>query len=161
MIFGMTTFTFVHVALSLVAIGSGFVVMFGLMTAEKLEGWTVLFLATTAATCVTGLAFEVLVPAHVIGDIITLAALAVATLARYPLGLAGAWRWVYAVAAVFALYLSVLVLVAQIFQKIPAVNVLAPTQSEPPYIITQGIVLVAFVILGFVATNKFRPQPTV
>jgi hypothetical protein len=45
MIFGMTTstFTFIHVFLCLVGIGSGFVVVSGLLTAKRLDGWTALF----------------------------------------------------------------------------------------------------------------------
>jgi hypothetical protein len=56
MILGMTTatFTVVHVVLSLIGIGSGFVVGVGLLAATRLNGWTALFLASTVATSVTG-----------------------------------------------------------------------------------------------------------
>jgi hypothetical protein len=54
---GMDTFTIVHVALSLIGILSGLVVLYGLLTANRMNGWTMLFLVTTVATSVTGLVF--------------------------------------------------------------------------------------------------------
>ena len=53
----MDTFTLVHVVLSLIGILSGLVVLYGLLTANRMNGWTMLFLVTTVATSVTGLAF--------------------------------------------------------------------------------------------------------
>jgi hypothetical protein len=158
MILGMTTYTFVHVLLSLIGIASGFVVLIGLLQSRPLNGWTVIFLATTIATSVTGFGFPFtqLLPSHIVG-IISLIVLAVACLARYPLHLAGSWRWIYVVTAVVALYFNVFVGIVQAFQKIPALQALAPTQSEPPFAITQGAVLLLFVVLGFLATRKFHP----
>jgi hypothetical protein len=159
MFFGMTLFTFVHVVLSLVGIGSGFVVAYGLLTAKRLDGWTALFLATTVATSVTGFGFpfDHLLPSHVVG-IVSLLVLALAILARYPLALAGPWRRVYAISAVIALYLNAFVAVVQSFLKVPALHALAPTQAEPPFAIAQGLVLLAFIVLGTVATRRFPPQ---
>ncbi len=162
MILGMTTstFTFVHVLLSLVGIGSGFVVLYGLLTAKRLDGWTALFLASTVATSVTGFGFpfDHLLPAHKVG-IISLAALAVAILARYALHLAGAWRHIYVVSAAVALYLNVFVAIVQAFEKVPALKAMAPTQSEPPFLVTQLLVLAVFVVLAIVAAKKFRNAP--
>ncbi|MEK6303442.1 MAG: hypothetical protein AABO41_22255 [Acidobacteriota bacterium] len=159
MIFGMTTstFTIVHVVLSLVGIGSGLVVAFGLLRAKRLGGWTALFLVTTVATSVTGFGFpfDQLLPAHKIG-IISLVALTVAILARYTFHIAGAWRWIYVVTAMIALYLNVFVLIAQAFQKVPSLKALAPTGSEPPFLIAQSVVLALFVWLTIVAVKKFR-----
>jgi hypothetical protein len=117
----MTTFTLVHVVLSLLGIGSGFVVVFGLFASQRLDRWTAAFLATTLATSLTGFLFPFhkLLPSHVIG-VVSLVALAIAILARYARSLTGAWRWIYAVNVVIALYLNVFVLVAQLFQKVPA-----------------------------------------
>lgn len=160
MILGMTPFTLFHVVLSLVGIVSGLVVLLGLLRAQRLDGWTALFLITTVATSVTGFGFPFhqLLPSHVVG-IISLVVLAVAIIARYALDLAGAWRWVYVIGAVVALYLNVFVLVVQAFQKLPTLQALAPTQSEPPFLLTQIIVLVLFVVLGAIATLKFRSEP--
>src|SRR5208282_1721162 len=49
MILGVTTstFTLVHVLLSLAGIGSGFIVVFGLLVGKRLDGWTAIFLVTT------------------------------------------------------------------------------------------------------------------
>jgi hypothetical protein len=157
MIFGMTTFTFVHVVLSLIGIFSGFNVMFGLFAAKRLDGWTAIFLASTVATSVTGFLFPFhrFLPSHGVG-IVSLLVLAVAVLARYAFRLAGAWRRTYVVTAMIALYLNVFVLIAQAFQKVPALKAMAPTQSEPPFLVTQLVDMVLFVVFTIVAARRFR-----
>jgi hypothetical protein len=156
----MQTFTAIHVVISLIGIFSGLVVMFGMLAGKPLDGWTMIFLLTTAATSMTGFFFPFhgLTPAIVVGGI-SLVILAIAVLARYGGHLAGAWRWVYVVSAVIALYFNVFVLVVQLFQKVPALKALAPTQSEPPFAISQLIVLIAFVVLAIAATRRFRVAP--
>ena len=138
MIFGMTTFTFVHVVLSLIGIGSGLVVVFGLFTSKRLDGWTAVFLTATVATSVTGFGFPFVkfLPSHGVG-IVSLIVLAIVILARYGKHLEGSWHWVYAAGAIVALYLNVFVLVVQLFRKVPALQAMAPTQSEPPFQVTQ------------------------
>ena len=160
MILGMTTstFTLLHVLISLTGIGSGFIVVYGLLTGKRLDGWTAIFLATTVLTSLTGFLFPVehLLPSHVVG-IISLVVLAVAILARYALHLAGAWRWIYVVCAVLALYLNSFVAVVQSFLKVPALKALAPTQKEPPFLIAQLIVMAIFIVLGAFGVKKFTP----
>lgn len=160
MIFDIETLTFLHVVISLVGIGSGFVVMFGLLSGRRMNGWTALFLATTVATSVTGFAFPFnqLLPSHVVG-FISLPVLAVAILARYSFHLSGAWRRIYVVTAVMALYLNVSVGVVQAFQKVPALKALAPTQTEPPFLLTQLVVTGLFVALAIVSAIRFRTEP--
>jgi hypothetical protein len=153
----MDTFTIIHVIISLIAIGSGFIVLFGLLTGRRLDGWTAFFLAMTAATSVTGFFFPFygFTPAIGVG-IISLVVLAIALVARYARRLAGAWRWIYAVSAMLALYLNFFVLIVQSFQKIPALKALAPTQSEPPFLVAQVLALLLFVVLTILAAIKFR-----
>jgi hypothetical protein len=160
MILGMTTFTFMHVVLSLIGIFAGLVVMFGLLAAKRLDGWTALFLASTVLTSVTGFLFPFhrFLPAHAIG-ILSLVVLAVAILARYTFHLAGAWRRTYVVTAMIALYFNVFVLVVQSFLKVPALKAMAPTQSEPPFKIAQLVVLALFAVLTILASIKFRNDP--
>ena len=162
MIWGMTTstFTLVHVWLSLIGIGAGLVVMFGLLAGKMLGGWTALFLITTAATSVTGFAFpfDHLLPSHKVG-IVSLAVATLAVIARYGLQLAGPWRRVYAVCAGLALYLNVFVAVVQAFEKVPFLNALAPTQTEPAFVVTQVVVLALFALLAIGAARKFRGAP--
>lgn len=159
MILGMTTatFTFVHVLLSLVGIGSGLLVLYGLLVAKRFDGATAIFLITTALTSLTGFLFPVehILPSHVLG-IISLVALAVAIVARYFLHMTGAWRPTYVICAVLALYLNAFVLVAQIFMKVPAAHALAPTQKEPPFLIAQLVVMAIFIVLGIFAVKQFR-----
>jgi hypothetical protein len=160
MILGMSTstFTLVHVVISLIGIASGLVVLFGMIEAKKRPGWTALFLATTVLTNVTGFFFprDHILPSHIVG-IISLVVLAIAILAFYVYHLAGSWRWIYVTGAVVALYLNVFVAVVQSFMKVSFLQPLAPTQSEPPFLVTQVVVLVAFIVLGIVAARKFHP----
>ena len=159
MIWGLTieAFTRVHVLVSLVGIASGLIVLFGLLPRKRLDGWTLLFLATTAATSITGFAFpaEHLLPSHRVG-VVSLVVLAVAILARYGRRLAGTWRRIYIVSAAIALYLNVFVGVVQAFMKVPALNALAPQQTEPPFLIAQLGVLLLFVVLTVAAARRFR-----
>jgi hypothetical protein len=162
MILGMSTatYTFLHVLISLVGIGSGLIVMFGFLNGKRLDGMNTLFLITTVLTSVTGFGFpfDHLLPSHKVG-IISLVVLAIAIPARYVFHLAGAWRWVYVVGASIALYLNVFVLVVQSFLKVPALNALAPTQKEPPFLVAQIVVMLIFIGLTILAVKRFRVQP--
>jgi hypothetical protein len=154
----LSTFTLVHVILSLVGIFTGFIVIFGMLTAKRLNGLTALFLVTTVLTSVSGFGFpfDHLLPSHKVG-IISLVALLIAIIARYAGHLQGASRWVYVVTAVLAQYLNVFVLVVQGFLKIPALHAVAPTRTETPFVVAQGVVLLIFVVLGIYAVKKFHP----
>jgi hypothetical protein len=153
----MGAFTLTHVVISVVAIFSGFVVMCGLLTAKRFDRWTGVFLATTAATSMTGFLFPFhgFTPAIGVG-VFALVVLAIAILARYARHLAGAWRLIYVISGVVVLYFNVFVLVVQLFQKISGLKALAPTQSEPPFVVAQLIVLILFVIVGIAASIRFR-----
>ncbi len=160
MILGMSfsTFTTLHVIISLIAIVTGLVALLGMLGGKKLGGWTALFLATTVLTSVTGFLFPFtkLLPSHVVG-IISLVVLAAALLALYVFHLEGPWRWIYVVGAVLALYLNVFVAVVQAFQKLAFLQPLAPTQAEAPFIVAQVVVLAIFAALGFLAVKRFHP----
>lgn len=153
----LSTFTFVHVLLSLAGIGTGFVVFFGLLGSRRLDGWTAIFLTTTVATSVTGFGFPAdhFLPSHAVGTL-SLVVLTAAIVARYSFRLAGAWRRVYVIGATVALYFNVFVGVVQAFRKIPALHGLAPTQSEPAFVIAQSLVLAVFVGLGILAGKRFQ-----
>jgi hypothetical protein len=160
MIFGLSlhAYTQLHVLISLVGIGSGLVVMGGMLSSKRFDGWTSLFLASTFLTSVTGFGFPFtgVTPAIKLG-IISLIALVIAYLARYVRHLSAGWRAAYVVSAATALYLNVFVLVAQLFEKVPALKALAPTQKEPPFAISQIAVLVLFVALTILAVRRFHP----
>ncbi len=161
MILGMSvaTFTSFHVVLSLVAILAGLFVLFGMFSSKTLPASTALFLATTVLTSATGFFFprDHVLPAHIVG-VISLVVLAVAIFALYERHLAGSWRWIYVASAVVALYLNIFVGVVQAFQKLAFLAPLAPTQSEPPFVVAQVVVLVIFIALGVLAARSFRPQ---
>lgn len=161
MTFGLSlpAFTLLHIAISLIGIAAGFGVLYGFLVSRESAPWTRVFLAFTILTSVTGyfFPFEKILPSHVVGAI-SLAVLAVAVIAIYGFRLAGSWRWIYVAAAVAALYLNAFVLVVQTFLKNPALKELAPTQSEPAFVATQGLLLVAFIVLGAVAVRRFHPE---
>ena len=155
----LSTFTTVHVIISLVGIGSGLIVIFGMLSAKRLNGWTALFLLTTVLTSVTGFGFPFthVTPGHKVG-VISLVVLLIAILARYSFHMAGKWRSIYVVTAIIAEYLNVFVLVVQGFEKVPALRAMAPTQSEPPFLVAQLVVMVLFIVLTIFAVKKFHPD---
>jgi hypothetical protein len=155
----LSPFTLFHVALSLVGILSGFVVVGGFLTAKRSNGWTALFLTTTVLTSVTGFLFPFhrFLPSHAVG-IVSLLVLAVTIPALYVFHLAGPWRRTYVIGSVIALYLNVFVLIAQFFMKVPALKALAPTQSEPPFLGTQVVVMLIFVVTGVLAAKRFPAE---
>ena len=155
----MDAVTIIHVIISLLGIVSGYVVIAGMLQAQRLPRWTALFLITTVLTSVTGFAFPFvkLLPSHILA-VLSLIALAIAIYALYSRKLAGRWRSTYVVTAIIAQYFNVFVLIVQAFLKLPPLKALAPTQTEPPFAIAQAVNLVAFLVLGYLATKRFQPE---
>jgi hypothetical protein len=159
----LSTFTTVHVIISLIGIAAGLIVMIGLLGSNRMPGMTAVFLLFTILTSATGFLFpfEGFKPSYAVG-ILSLVLLAIACLALYGMKLSGAWRWIYVVTAMISLYLNIFVLVIQCFLKVPALHVLAP--GEPPggpvFGVVQGVVLVFFVLVTIGAVRRFRPAPT-
>ena len=154
----LSTFTMVHVVISLIGILSGLIVLYAMLTSRDLMFWTAVFLGTTVLTSVTGFMFPFhqLLPSHIFGGI-SIVVLAVALYALYARHLAGHWRWIYVSGALLALYLNMFVGVVQSFQKVTFLQPLAPTQSELPFVIAQAGLLAAFVALGYLAVTRFYP----
>lgn len=154
----LANFTILHTVISLIAIATGLVVLYGWLQGRAGAGLTAAFLVTTVLTSVTGFMFPFngLLPSHITG-IISLVVLAPALYALYGRHANGGWRRVYLITATIALYLNCFLLVVQIFQNIPFVRPLAPTQSEPPFLVAQIAVLIVFVTLGWLAVRRFRP----
>jgi hypothetical protein len=160
MILGMSipAFTLLHVIISLIAIGSGLIAVGGMLASHRLPFTTALFLFTTVLTSVTGFLFPIrgFTPGLGVG-IVSCVLLMIALFAYYRKSLTGSWRWIYVVTAIAALYLNVFVVVVQSFMKVPALNALAPTQSEPPFVIAQAAVMAIFILIGIIAAARFRP----
>ncbi|MFL6812475.1 MAG: hypothetical protein ACJ8EK_00375 [Bradyrhizobium sp.] len=158
----LSTFTAFHVIISLIAIVSGLIVMFGLLGSNRRPSLTAMFLLFTILTSATGFLFpfDKLLPSHMIG-IVSLLLLGIACIALYVMKLSGAWRWIYVLTAMIALYLNVFVLVIQSFLKLGPLHALAPSipPSEPPFAVAQGIVLLFFVLVIVGAVRRFRPAP--
>jgi hypothetical protein len=157
-VLGMSLFLLVHVALSLIGIVTGLVVLYGLLKSDRMDGMTLVFLLTTAATMLTGffLPFNTITPAVALSIISTIVLIPTFA-ARYAFGMAGMWRWIYVGGAVLALYFNCFVLVVQAFLKVPQLHVLAPNGGEPPFAIVQGLVLLFFVVTGVLSLRRFHP----
>ena len=160
MILGMSipVFLTLHVTLSLVGIVSGLAAAAAMVQGRYPAGVTAVFLATTTLTSATGFplppyGFD---PPRVVGTL-SLVLLAFAVAGLYVFKRAGAWRWIYIGTALAALYLNCFVAVIQSFQKIPAVNALAPTQTEPAFLIAQVVLLMAFIAIGVIAIRGKHP----
>jgi len=157
MLSGINAYTLFHVMLSLAGIFFGLVVLGGLLTAQRLSGWTHLFVWTTLATNITGFGFPFNGFTPAIGTgILSTAILALLLVALYVKKLAGGWLRTYVVSTVIVLYLNSFVLVVQLFLKVPALNALAPKGNEPPFAISQGLVLLFFVYAGYLAVKRLR-----
>jgi hypothetical protein len=162
MILGMSisTFTTLHVVISLVGIGTGFVVFYGMLVSKRLESWTAVFLTATVLTSVTGFMFPFVAigPPHIFGAI-SLPVLALIIYAFYVGRPSNRWRWIYVLGAILVQYLNVVVAIVQTFLKIEIFNAIAPNQTEPPFAFAQGIVLVAFAAFAFFAVRNFQSGP--
>ena len=158
MFFGVSALQSFHVAISLVGIAVGLWVMLQLIASNRAPFATAVFLGTTLVTLLTGFFFPItsFTPALGVGIVSTLV-MAATLLARYGKGMRGRWREVYVIGAVASLYLNVFVLVVQLFLKVPALNALAPTGTEPPFAMAQGVTLAVFATIGFLAWKGFRP----
>lgn len=157
--FDLPMFTLIHVVISVLGIIAGLVVVGGLLAGHRLEGWTAFFFATTLLTSVTGFGFPFtqVAPPHIVGGL-SLVVLAVCLAARYWKRMQGRWRATYVITCVLALYLNLFVLVVQLFTKTPPLAQLAPTQQEPPFAITQVLLLMLFLWLGWAALRGFRME---
>ncbi len=162
MIFGFTleTFTRVHVFISLVGIASGLIVVGGMLRAQRNRQSTAVFLHSTLLTSITGLLLPSsgITPAVVLGYL-SIALMFVAFLAVNSFQFRGSWRWIYVVTAIVALYFNCFVGVVQAFQKLPTLQPLAPTLTELPFQIAQGVLLIVMAVLGFLSVRNFHPEP--
>ena len=161
MILGMSVgaFTLLHLIISIVAIGSGLIVIGGMFASARLSVTTAAFLFTTALTSITGFLFPIIGFTPALGTgVVACIVLVIALIALYGKRLVGAWCWIYVIAAVVSVYLNVFVFVVQSFTKVAALNALAPTQSEPPFAAAQGLTLAIFIVLGLIAVIRFRPR---
>ena len=169
MIIGLSldAFTTLHVIVTLIAIASGFVVMFGMVGSHRLPAWTAIFWLTTLLTSVTGFMFPIngFTPALGVG-VVAMIVLAIGVVALYVKHLSGSWRWIYTVSAVISLYLNFFVLIVQSFENLKFINPLAP-QVGPPFTgatntqfaIAQAVALLFFIVMSIVTAIKFKPAP--
>ncbi len=149
--------TAIHTVICFIAIGLGIPAVRGLLHPAAPQPWAGPFIVAAILATGTGFLFPFLgvTPAFGTGIVASLVLLLV-VLARYAYHLAGRWRAIYAGGMVISLYLLVFVLIAQAFQKVPTLNALAPTGSEPPFAIAQVICLAVFAWIGYRAVRNAR-----
>jgi hypothetical protein len=156
----LSAFTTLHVVISLIAIVAGLIVMFGMLGPYHAGGLTRLFLLFTILTSVTGFMFPFngVTPGIMVG-ILSCILLAIACFALYGMKVSGLWRGIYAVTALFSLYLNVFVLVTQSFLKIPPLHAIAPGNppAGPAFAVVQGVVLVFFIVMIIQAWRRYKP----
>jgi len=154
-----------HVVLSFVALLAGAFVLISLCSGKRQPAWDAVLILSTALISLTGFPLAsppgtpTPDPARILG-VIELVVVAVAALALYVNRLAHAWRGIYVVSIVLAVYFNVFVAVAQAFLKIGSLHALAPTGKEPPFLIAQLLTLALFVAIGVTAFRRF-PSRTV
>ncbi|MGZ5924601.1 MAG: hypothetical protein ACXWK2_08530 [Rhizomicrobium sp.] len=157
----LSAFVIVHVIISLIAIASGFALMFGLLASRRMPVSTAIFLIFSILTSATGFMFPAtrLLTSHIIG-MVSLVLLAAACIALYAMKLRGPWRAVYVLTALISLYLNVFVLLVQGFLKIPALHdlVLGNPSNGPLFAVIQGLVLMFFVVVIVGAWRRFKPM---
>jgi hypothetical protein len=161
MLIDIKVFTLIHVILSVVGILSGLVVVGGFIAGVRFSRWVGFFLVTTVLTSITGFGFPfvTVLPSHIVGTV-SLLVLVVAIAAAYWKHFEGGWNRAFVVLSVVALYLNVFVLLAQLLQKTPALAILAPNPGAPTFAVTQGLVLLLFVVMGWAAVKgaaRVRP----
>ncbi len=164
MILGLTIpqFTALHVAISLVGIGAGLIALPAFARGLVLPRVTGIFLWTTLLTSLTGFLFPIVAFTPALGFGILSTLILIATFwAYYRRKLAGRAAPIYAVTATLALYLNLFVLAVQSFLKIPALNALAPTGTEPPFAIAQAALLIAMIGLGYLAFKASRRREAI
>lgn len=142
-----------HVVISLLAIVLGLGFFAGLLSNRDWPALTALFLLTNILTSLSGIPLPAdrFLPSHAF-VILCLIALGLACYGRYVRGLQGSWRRVYVVGSLFALYLNVVVLIVQTFDKIDGL-------PQPLGGACQLAALVSFLVLGRRALASFSPSP--
>ncbi len=145
----------VHVVISIVALGYGFYALYGMVNGLPQGSAARLFLWTTVATNLSGIILpaEQILPAHILAGL-SLIALALAIAALEQFRLEGGWKRIYVIGSLMALYFNCFVLMAQMFQKVPAMKEIAPTQGDLPFALVQGALFLAFIWLGRMALNR-------
>jgi hypothetical protein len=154
----MLSLTIAHVVLSLAALAAGIPLVFNLLNARLSHVVTATFLATTAATSVSGFLFPL---KHIgLGQVtgaISIALLLPTLIALYVRRLTGPWRWIFVMGATAVFYLNGVIAVAQTFAKVAILNTIAPSHTAPPFLLAQAALLLAFVGLGAHAIACFCP----
>lgn len=145
-----------HVLTGLAGIALGLISIAGIFYRKSLNRSNALFLSTTAMACGTGLVFlpiDGVTSAQLVDFFLTFL-LAVAAYARYVRRLEGSWNPIYALTAVGAVYLNVLITTAQSFLHVRVLKELAPTQDSPIYVAVKVVLLMLFIVIALMAAKR-------
>jgi hypothetical protein len=145
-----------HVLTGLAGIALGVISITGIFYRKSMDRSNAAFLLATAAACLTGFVFlptAGVTSAQLVAFFLTFL-LAVAAYARYVRHLEGSWNPIYALTAVGAVYLNVLITTAQSFLHIRLLKELAPTQHSPIYVAVKIGLLLVFIVIALVAAKR-------
>ncbi len=156
----LTILTAIHIAFSLLAIGSGAVVLSGLLTGKLFGKWALIFLKCSLITSVIGL----FLPFHPLQGftptqtafMLSVYAAGVATLAWRKYHLAGIWRSIFALAATIVLYLNSVAFLVQVFELVSHSRMPVFSRPGPTLMVAQILFMAFFVGLGIVAAKRFH-----
>ena len=153
----IATFKLIYVIVSLFAMFAGMMVVRDMRKMRPLGFWNPLFFLSTIVTAAAGFLF----PPNTFGPPqtvcwILLGVLALGLFMLYATPLNGVWRWTYALSIIAGLYLNVFMGISQAFARIEVLHRYAPRGIEPPLIVAQVIVLLGFLVVGFIAASRFR-----
>jgi hypothetical protein len=161
MVLGMNLllFTRLHVVLSLIGLGAGLFMGFGMIRGKAWPIMTATFVAATGLAIVTGFLFPFLgITAGIVTGIFALIALGIAVVARYLKHMAGGWRKVWVISAMITLYLNFFMFIIQMFDKTPALVAMGEVQKETVFAGAQLAALVGFILWTIKAVRQFRGE---
>jgi len=149
-----------HLAICFIGLLAGALVLISLCRGEHQPAWAATLLASSALISLTGFVLPsppdtpTPDPARIVG-VVELVIVVTAAFALYVNHLTRAWRPVYVVSVVLAVYLNAFVAVTQGFLKIGFLHALAPTAKESPFLIAQLLALALFVVVCATALRRF------
>jgi hypothetical protein len=152
-----------HLAFCFIGLLAGALVLVAMCRGEHQPAWVGTLLASSALISLTGFVLPsppgtpTPDPARIVG-VVELVVVVIAALALYVNHLTRAWRAIYVVSVVLAVYFNAFVAVAQGFLKIGFLHALAPTAKEPPFLIAQLLVLALLVVVCVRALRRFSPH---
>ncbi len=147
-----------HTLVSFAALAAGFLCLPSLVMRNGREGPITIFLLLTLIAALSGFLF----PGFGIGHRIGVAATIVATIGlavRLIFASTSIGARIGAASAVICMFFLMFFTISESFRRLPPLQQLAPTLSEPPFRIAQLVNLVVFLLLAVIAAKRAGRSP--